>query len=45
MGGRGFDLFIYSFDPSRWKHILRSNVELTILIFLQKKHTNVYFKM
>jgi hypothetical protein len=31
MGDRGFDLFIYLFDPSRWRFILRSDVELTIL--------------
>jgi hypothetical protein len=45
MGDRGFDLLIYVFDPSRWRYILRSDVELTILNFLQKTHINMYFKI
>jgi hypothetical protein len=29
MGDRGFDLFIYVFDPSQWRCTLGPDVELT----------------
>jgi hypothetical protein len=37
MGDRGFDLFIYIFDAWRPKRSLGSGVELTILLFCNKK--------